>query len=548
MLGFGKRGGGLAQDLRDVSLELSPQSHARVVVIAGSPERLAELRVADFVPDGVRVSELVALSLEQMDAELAAYDGTGLMVVDARPSFGGTQARAFERLFLHLADGDVWIALRSPQVPEGKRERLVELADRFQDHGPQGVQKRWREHRRSTGRVEVASPMVLLEKIRPHLLKVREAGAVELLNSREPELQVSEIASLAAGTVRSAAMTDVGAAPKPAFPEELAYPEAQVRRYDGRVALPGASVVVHGRSVLPDSFRWHLADDPVTNRLRDVDERFARPRSGSIMPWEHLAGSYYFFAYNNPGHFGHLMTEAVAKMWGWDAAKAADPSLKILCREHPKRPGSAAGRLENVLLPAYGVDPADIVWATGPVTVDHLVGVTPLWHNAPPYYVNPALLDDWRRLRDGLPQVTVAPQPKIFVTRASDSNRFCRNAADVESLFVSRGFAVIRPETFTIPEQAAVFAQARVVAGFGGSGMFNLLYADALEHVVVLNHSAYWGRSEHLFATAHGVDSHFFWSDPDAGPEASSYQAHQADWDFDFSANREALESLLGSL
>ena len=145
------------------------------------------------------------------------------------------------------------------------------------------------------------------------------------------------------------------------------------------------------------------------------------------------------------------------------------------------------------------------------MTVDHLVGATSLWHNAPPYYVHPDLVRDWRRLRDGLPQVTVPPQPKVFVTRPMGANRSCRNGADVESLFASHGFAVLRPENLTIPEQAALFAQARVVAGFGGSGMFNLLYADALEQVVVLNQSEYWGRSEHLFATALGVDSHFFW-------------------------------------
>ena len=534
--------------MQDVSVELSGRSHGRVVVIAGSPERVAELRIGAVVPAGADVSQLVGLGPEELDDRLSAYAGAGLVVVDARPSVGDTQLRAFERLFLHLDRGDVWIALRSPRVPRGRRERLVELADRFRSHGPQGLQKRWREHRRSTGRVEVATSMVVLEKNRPHLLKLREAGAVGLLNAREPELRVSELASLPAGTIRRPAMTDVGAAPEPAFPDELAYPEAQVRRYDGRVALPAASVLVHGRSVLPDSFRWHLAEHPVTNWLRDVDERFATPRSGSLPPHEHLPGSYYFFGYNNPGHFGHLMTEAVAKLWGWDAAKAADPNLKILCREHPKRPGTAGERLENVLLPAYGIDPDDVVWATGPVTVDDLVGATPLWHNAPPYYVHPALVDDWRRLRDGLPRVTVPSEPRIFVTRPAGTNRFCRNGPDVESLFASHGFAVVNPEKLTLPEQAAVFAQARVVAGYGGSGMFNLLFADALETVIVLNQSSYWGRSEHLFATALGVESHFFWSVPDEAVPAGSYTAHQSSWKFDFARNRGSLESLLGSL
>ncbi len=534
--------------MRVVSLEHSRRSHAQVVVIAGSPERVAELRICDVVPAGVDVSEMVGLSFEEMDKRLSAYSGSGLLVVDARPSVGEAQLRAFERLFLHLDRGDVWIALRSMRVPRGRRERLVELAGGFRSRDPQGLQKRWREHRRSTGRIEVATPMILLEKNRPHLLKVRDAGAVGLLNAREPELQVSELASLPAGTIQCAAMTDVGAAPDPAFPDELAYPEVRVRRYDGRVALPATSVAIHGRSVLPDSFRWHLADHPVATWLRDEDERFARPRKGSMFPNEHLTGSYYFFGYNNPGHFGHLMTEAVAKLWGWDAAKAADPSLKILCREHPKRPGTAGERLENVLLPAYGIDPDDIVWTTGPVTVDRLVGATPLWHNAPPYYVHPALPDDWRRLRSGLPAASVPQTEKLFVTRPPGSNRFCRNFEAVDSLFERRGFSILRPETLTVPEQAALFAQARVIAGFGGSGMFNLVYAHALETVIVLNQSAYWGRSEHLFATALDVDSHFFWSDPDPGHVEGSYAGHQSDWEFDFSRDGVPLEQLLGDL
>ncbi len=245
--------------MRVVSLEHSRRSHAQVVVIAGSPERVAELRICDVVPAGVDVSEMVGLSFEEMDERLSAYSGSGLLVVDARPSVGEAQLRAFERLFLHLDRGDVWIALRSPRVPRGRRERLVELAGGFRSRGPQGLRKRWREHRRSTGRIEVASRMILLEKNQPHLLKVRDAGAVRLLNAREPELQVSEPASLPAGTIQCAAMTDVGAAPDPAFPDELAYPEVRVRRFDGRVALPATSVAIHGRSVLPDSFRWHLA-------------------------------------------------------------------------------------------------------------------------------------------------------------------------------------------------------------------------------------------------------------------------------------------------
>ena len=517
------------------------------MVIAETSERLAELRSADYARPDARLIELVGSDLEAMRRELSAYAGSGMLVVDTRPSFGWEQLNAFKELFFHLDERDVWVALRSRHVPRGRKERLAVLAARFDTHGPGRLPARWKEHRRSVARSVVTPAMVLFEKSRGHLLKVRDDGATDLLNARETALRVSELTVLPAGTVVAAgSLSDHGTAPEPPFPSLLEYPEARLRRYEGPVSLPAVSLALHGRSVLPDSFRWHLSEHPVNNGLHDVDEWFARAKPDHS-PGERLSGSYYFFWYNHPGHFGHLTTEGFSKLWGWDTAKAENPDLKLLCREHPRRRGTAH-RLENILLPAYGIDLEDVVWAPGSVTVDDLVGATPLWHNAPPYYVHPALKKEWRRLREGLPEATVPSQPKIFVTRRPGGNRTCRNGAEVEALFARHGFAVVRPEKLTIPEQAALFAQARVVAGFGGSGMFNLMYADRLEHVVVLNQSAYWGRSEHLFATAFGVDKHVFWSRPDPGHEQGSYEAHQSNWEFDFAQNREALESLLTGL
>ena len=78
------------------------------------------------------------------------------------------------------------------------------------------------------------------------------------------------------------------------------------------------------------------------------------------------------------------MTEALSKLWGWAPAKAADPSLKLLCRFHPSREQTVERRLESTLLPALGISAEDIVFVDGPVTVTSMVGCTPMWHNAPP--------------------------------------------------------------------------------------------------------------------------------------------------------------------
>jgi capsular polysaccharide biosynthesis protein len=518
------------------------------VVIARSRKRIAGLRLHQYAPAGVRVIELVGRRVRDLHDELSRYAGSGMTVVDARPSFGWGQLRAFRLCFLHLNEGDVWVALRSQRVPEGDPERLVKLAGRMLSAARPGkLPRRWREYGRSTRRVRITSRLVVLEKARPHLLKVRDVGATELLTLREPGLRVSEIASLPGGTLKpSGTMTNYEGAPQPLFPTELVYPEARLRRYEGRVSLSAVSLATHGRSVLPDSFRWHGAAHPENKGLRDIDARFARPKRKP--PGEALEGSYYFLWYYHPGHYGHVMTEAIAKLWGWSAAKAEEPDLKLLVREHPRRPGTAR-RIERVLLPAYGIDLDDVVWAPGPVTVDHLVGVTPLWHNAPPYYAHPELRADWRRLREGLPDATLAPAPKIFVTRRREGgNRYCRNVGDVEALFARHGFEIVQPETLAIPGQAALFAQARVIAGFGGTALFNLVYADALETLIVLNQSAYQARNEQLFAALLGVDSHFFWSDPDEGHPEGSYAAHQSAWEFDFARNQAPLARLLSTL
>jgi len=190
------------------------------------------------------------------------------------------------------------------------------------------------------------------------------------------------------------------------------------------------------------------------------------------------------------------------------------------------------------------------VWIDRPVTVTDLVGCTPMWHNAPPFYVHPAIVQTWDRLRAGLIGTgPVSGDRRIFVTRRAGKRR-CRNAGQVERLFVAHGFTIVAPEELSLADQVSVFAAARVVAGFGGAGMFNLAYARSVETVIVLDQWAYQARNEHLFATVHGANLHCFWSRPqrDHPPGGYSYPAHQSRWRFDFDRNGPQLRTLLHGL
>jgi capsular polysaccharide biosynthesis protein len=519
-----------------------------IVVIADRERQVTRLRIAQSPWARARVVPMVGSTPAESHEGFAALDQVGL-VIDVRASSDRRQLEAFRQHFFHLGSRDAWIALRATGSAR-TGEPLVELARKLRiPQARRELGRPWRPYARSVARVRITPRLFVIAKKGRHVLRLQEEEAFTLLPNREPGLGVTLITQLDAGVLDTTGLTtEYGGSPEPRVPELLPYPVHSVRRYEGRLHLPAASLVHHRRSVLPDSFRWHLAPQTGSVGLRNVNEHFSRVRARPRA--EPLEGSYFLFLYTNPGHFGHLMTEALAKLWGWWPAKAADPSLKILCRLRPERQETVETRAETTLLPAFGIAPEDIVWVDGPVTVTSLVGCTPMWHNAPPFYVNPAIRDTWSRLHDGL--VGTGPaggSSRIFVTRR-EGNRPCTNVDAVERLFAAHGFTIVAPEHLSIPEQAATFAGARVVAGLGGAGMFNLVYASSVETVIVLNQWAYQARNEHLFAAAHGARLHCFWSTPelDHPPGGFSYGAHQSGWSFDFDRNEKQLRELLENL
>ncbi len=471
-----------------------------------------------------------------MEGRFAGFDRVD-MVVDVRPSSGLSQFRAWQELFFYLDEDAAWVALRTEAQHV---EPLLSRLDRIRGGGTALAH--------AIKSIGVTDRFVTIEKQQRHLLKIRDGETRSLLATREPQLKIGLVGTRPAGEFTPTAEATSYSGVEPGYDKSFSFPQLEIRRYEGELVLPRTTMVYHNRSVLPDSFRWHLAQNPKTSGLVNVRDKFGLlEESQEPLP---LPGSYYHFGYNNPGHFGHLMTEALARLWGWAEAKEADASLKLLCRLHPnpERFRPAERRLESVLLPAFGVDAADIVWVDRPVRVESLVGVTPMWHNTEPYYVHPEIRGVWERLRKGLTAGPPTPaSDKLFVTRPPSANRTCHNSREVEDLFSSRGFSVVEPGQLTVQEQASMFANARVVAGFGGSGMFNLVYADGVDSVIVLNHTSYIARNEYMFASVLGAESHFFWSEPDDPHPAGEFsqRSFQSSWTFDLERNASALTRVL---
>jgi len=469
------------------------------------------------------------------------------LLVDVRPTSGEEQYRQWRRLFLHVGRGGTYVIPRSA-IASGADRLMERLESLTGANGSSKPQKRAaKEIAKAVAAVRSGGSAIGVVRRGSHLLKLREKGVARLVNQRHSEGRVSVIDRRPGGVLRSERLHTSSPVGHARLLDDLPYPPAELRKYEGATDLYGGVVAVHGDVVLPESFKWHLAPQLSNNRLADVGGRWARFRDVPDDPTP-LDGAYYYLDYKNIGHYGHLLVEALPKLWGWDAAKEALPGLKLL-RRKPSR--KLVWDPTDELLAAFGIDESDVVTVAGPVRVQTLVGATPMLHATTPYHAHPDVTQVWSRVRRGLLRGHAAsPGPRrIFVTRHR-GKRLCRNVEAVDQLFVDHGFEVVFPERLSLAGQAALFDGADVVAGFGGTGLFNLIYASGAPTVIVLNHDAYDVRNEHIIAAALGSDIHYFWSPADIRPAtgASSVEAFKSSWSFDFESNGDALLRLLKDL
>jgi capsular polysaccharide biosynthesis protein len=459
------------------------------------------------------------------------------------------------RLFFHLRPGGVYViprwAIINAEPERGQMPHIVRVATLL-SAGPQeagDVPRFDRELVRAARTVVLATDAVLAVKRTKHYLKVRDAEAGRIVGSRSDQLTAVHLATLPAREFisRAAVTSHDSSVPIVGMDSAFKVPAAYVREYHGKIALVSNGLLFSEYSILPESFRHPSSTSLRNTRIVDVSNDFARIAE-QFRPTRGLAGTYYHLDSSNSGHFGHLMTEVVSRLWGWDVAKARIPDLKAIFRI--RFPNERDPWLERRIFSAYGIPAGDIVWVDEPVWLEAAVGATPMWHNQHPHWVHPEIAQIWARLRDGIANVGVEPRRRVFVSRPIDRNRACRNTAEVECYFTERGFDVVYPERLDLSDQAGIFAQAEVVAGFGGSALFNLMFSQKLSTLIVLSHEAYTARNEHLFASVLGCDSHYFWSTPDVShpPGGWSEEAYYSSWEFDFDRNRGPLDKLLDSV
>jgi capsular polysaccharide biosynthesis protein len=419
--------------------------------------------------------------------------------------------------------GDLWA-----MVAEAQAARLrdfdppADAGERFEDVRGLG---------RRLERVQVFSKMLRLRAQGLDLAKLTESEADVVLAARPEVGRAVTALPPTSLTARGHYLHNLPA--DPYFVPRMDVPKLTLREYDEPVCSRGQIVTSHNL-LLPDTYRHHLAPRLVNIYVEEAAPRFGRVRRDLSSP-EPLPGAWFNLDSEWPGHFGHLLTELLGRMWAWDQARRDRPDLKCLMTLQHDRFPAELRPFELDILDAFGIAAEDVHVFEAPCRPETLFSATSMF--CLPDYVHPDMVQTWDRVGNHLAsRADQRDRPRrIFCTRPVALKRSCHNTAQVEELFVRHGFEVIRPEEHTVAEQVALFRNAEAVGGFAGSGLFTLALCDTAKQVFTVAPTSYTARNEHLIAAARGHDIVSAWSTPDqAHPEGVwSSEAFSSGFTFD---------------
>jgi len=392
-------------------------------------------------------------------------------------------------------------------VAEAQRARLRPVEDR-----PEIVARaaEVRGLARHLGDVEVHGVSLRITNARGTDAKLREPEADAVLRAR-PDLG-QEVDSLPATrtVARSAYLHNLAA--DPYFSPEMEVPKLTLRVYAEPLVSRG-QVVTSGGFVWPDTYRHHLADHLHSRFVEESGPRFGHLRRDSSRA-ERLPGRWFNLDSEWPGHYGHLLTEVLGKMWAWERVREVAPDVRCLISVPPERTELEPRPFELEILGAFGITVDDVHVIDGPCRPETFYSATSMF--SLPDYVHPGITRVWDRVGDHLAaraESTGGPR-RIFCTRPADHKRACTNADEVEALFVRHGFEVLRPELLPLPEQVALFRGADVIGGFGGSALFTSALCATPKTLVTVAPTSYTARNEHLIAAVRGHRVISAWSEP----------------------------------
>jgi len=305
------------------------------------------------------------------------------------------------------------------------------------------------------------------------------------------------------------------------FPRQMRCPEMWVARLDHVYYLPYAAPFLPDPGILlndflvpwgPDAIGWFKYEGHSTYRLPiDLNEAYR-------------VDTAFFMGHPISGDSGHFIGDCLSRMHAWQTCRELFGDVKIIL-DHT----SHDTRFRNFLLMAAGVRAEDIILAQGGVYCRRLL----LASNAlgVSRYASPTSAKLWQQIGGALADPPKDGDERVYFSRSAQSTRKLTNEPEVENLFRSFGFRIVRPEELPIEEQISMASNAYYIAGPIGSAMFNLAFQKRLKSALILVPETFVQNTESLFlaGTSCPIYYHFGRGDMPAGAQKSVSDAWQVD-------------------
>lgn len=521
--------------------------HARVLLL--SRKQLSDEARARLRP-GVEAE--TAVSVDAVD-QLLVTRPRPCVIIDSGSIRDEERTQAFRRLFLHLAPGGVYAVedLQAEETAGGAPgsvwtllTRLVSLTHLTDAEKLAAQPSAERELAASIDRLAVHGRIAFITRQGSHLVKVHEEDVERVLAARVgvdrfrriemvPAQRRAVLGSFWSNNEEHSRrlLRDVR--------EEI--PELVARVHSDAVCAPRGVAWV-GDVLLPESYTQPWRINLFSKGAVDAAKGFARVAGTP----RRLDGTYFHLDNEEPGHYGHFTTQDLAKLWAWDAAKAAYPDLRVIASNLAG--GTELLPFQYEALAAFGIGRADVEVITGPVRVERLVTATQAFQN--PRFLSPRAFEPWGRVREHLADRAVPVPERVFIGRGSGYTRRCRNDAAVEAIFAEHGYEIVFPEKLTLAEQVRIFDGAKVTAGYGSSAMLNLVYASSPGTRIMISSESYIALNEYLLGAVRGDAMHYFWCPADVAQPANGFsmKAFFSDFEFDLARDEPALRDLLSKV
>ena len=528
-----------------------------VVLVVGGPDAAPWSTVLQAQWPASRVSTVQLPDDASATHARLTLEGPFDLVVDASDENGNDQALLFQRVFMHLRAGGQYVARRlvphplgddaAPTSRSGETLAQRQVASVTASAGGTRIAvddalpnenlppdapyagdlwglvaaaqeariRDFRDHRadapayrdveglgRSLEQVHVHSKVLRVVNGVRVAPKLREEEVDTVLAGR-PELG-QRLDALPAVTWTATCAYDVNRVADPYVQSRLTVPEMVLRRYDAPTCSRG-QIVTRDDVLFPETFRQNWMERIANVYVVERAPRFGTVRRDISTPDE-LPGAWFHLDSEWPGHFGHLMTEQLSRLWAWDRVRELEPDVKVLMTLQHDREPAVLAPFEIDILGAFGIAPDDVHVFTAPCRPERLYTSTGMF--SLPRFIHPGMASIWDRVGDHVVQRAERRRrpDRSFVSRRPSLKRSCHNVDEVEAFFAGRGFEVVHPEDHPLAEQVALFRAAGTIAGFAGSGLFSLAFCKAPKRVFALGPDAYTARNEYLISALRGHD------------------------------------------